>query len=606
MANTFFGLTIGSTGLFASKTGLNTTAHNVANIETKGYTKQTVSQVADNALRTRNKYGMLGTGVLVTDITQTRSQYYDEKYRSNNAESGKFSQRHYFMKEVEGYLNEIQLQGFTVSFDNMYNSLQELAKDPASLTVRTQVVNYAESMCEYFNSLFTNLQKIQDECNYEVKNQVQRINSLSDQIATLTKQINTVEVGGENANDLRDQRNLLIDELSEIVNVDVTEKHIGDAGLTTYVVRIDGNTIVDTYEVNKLNVKPREYKENQCDMDGLYDIYWTNGEMFKPTSASMSGNLKALFEVRDGNNKENLRGVSSVVLPEGTTQVVLKNTNINDVADLNIPTEGQIRIGNGDYEYSSFKVTEDANGNFEYVFDLTSEARRTYPVGTKIVLGSDIDYKGIPYYMAQINQFIRTFAQRFNEVHREGQNLYGNDENQFFTASNLVTGKDYNVSTFANTDTPDLTELISDSTLTDVPYYFMTAQNFKVSTALMDDPSLIATTYNLTQGVGGNKLIESLIALKKDTAMFKQGNPAQFLQTLVAEIGIDTKSAKDFAESQQNIVASVSNQRLSVSGVDRDEEAMSLVRYQEAYNLSSKVISVMQQIYDKLINETGI
>lgn len=88
--------------------------------------------------------------------------------------------------------------------------------------------------------------------------------------------------------------------------------------------------------------------------------------------------------------------------------------------------------------------------------------------------------------------------------------------------------------------------------------------------------------------------------------MFKQGDPAAFLQTLVGEVGVDTSAALSFAESQQDIVQTVTSQRLSVAGVDVDEEAMNLARYQEAYNLSAKVISVMNQIFDKLINEMGL
>ena len=85
--------------------------------------------------------------------------------------------------------------------------------------------------------------------------------------------------------------------------------------------------------------------------------------------------------------------------------------------------------------------------------------------------------------------------------------------------------------------------------------------------------------------------------------MFKQGDPAAFLETLVGEVGVDTKAANDFSKSQENIVKSVSSQRLSVAGVDNDEEAMALARYQEAYSLSAKVISVMNEIFDVLINQ---
>ena len=87
--------------------------------------------------------------------------------------------------------------------------------------------------------------------------------------------------------------------------------------------------------------------------------------------------------------------------------------------------------------------------------------------------------------------------------------------------------------------------------------------------------------------------------------MFKQGAPAAFLQTMVAEIGIDASKSTQFSKNQENICASIQNQRLSVSGVDSEEEAMNLIRYQNAYNLSAKAVSVMNQIYDKLINYMG-
>lgn len=602
MASTFFGLNIGTTGLFAAKTGLNVTAHNVANIETKGYSRQTVEQRADDALPTNNRYGMLGSGVLVSEITQQRSAYYDEKYWLNNSLQGKFENRNYFMTEIQSYLNEIQLKGFTTSFNNMYDGLQELTKTPADLTVRTQMTNYAQSLCEYFNSLSTNLQSVQKECNYEVKNQVDRVNSIAQQIATLTQQINTVEIGGENANDLRDQRALLIDDLSSIINVSVDETPVGKNGMTSYVVRIDGTALVDTYEVKKLSVIPREYKMSQCDVDGLYEIYWDNGERLNPESTTMSGTLKALFEVRDGNNEENLQGYTAE-LEAGATEITITDTNVNSMKDLNIPGQGKIKIGNGEYTYSSFEVTIDpATGKYQYTFQLNEETRRDYPEDTKVSLGVTVDYKGIPYYMAQLNEFIRTFAEEFNSIHREGTNLNGDTEVDFFAATSAVTGEEFRLESFGKgiqTATSDQTQVVNS-------YYMLTAANFTVSGGILGNPSAVAAATDIVNGVSNGDIANRLLALKSDVSMFKQGDPAAFLQTLVGEVGIDTKAAESSAASQKNIVNTVSTQRLSVAGVDIDEEAMSLARYQEAYSLSAKVISVMNQIYDKLINEMGV
>ena len=603
MANTFFGLNIGTTGLYAAKTGLNTTAHNVANIETEGYSRQVIKQSADVPLSTNNRYGMLGSGVAVNEIIQMRSQYYDEKYRSNNGLLGMYESRSYFMNEVQSYLNEIELEGFTVTFDSMYDSLQELSKDPANLTIRTQVSNYAMSLCEYFNSLSTSLKQVQTECNYEVKNQVSRINSLATQVATLTKQINTVEIGGENANDLRDQRENLIDELSQIANVTVKERAIGTVGMTEYVVRLDGQLLVDNYEAKALEVIPRTEKMSQCDVDGLYDVYWNNGEKLNTESATLTGTLKALFEVRDGNNKENLQGFAEEV-DTGATTVTINSTNINDLKDLNIPPTGMITIGNGEYTYTSFTVTAKEDGTYSYTFELKEEARRQYPEGTRVAIGTTMDYKGIPYYQAQLNEFIRVFAQEFNEVHASGTNLNGDTGVNFFSAINTMNGEQYNLNSFGveGEENVAMSEFDSDPIKTDAPYYMLTAENFTVSETILMNPSVISAASEIVNGVGNADIANKLLALKSDVSMFKQGDPAAFLQTLVGEVGVDTSAALSFAESQENIVQSVTSQRLSVAGVDIDEEAMSLAKYQEAYNLAAKVIAVMNETYDTLIN----
>lgn len=603
MANTFFGLNIGTTGLYAAKAGLNTTAHNVANIETEGYSRQIIKQSASTPISTNNRYGMLGSGVSVNEIIQMRSQYYDEKYRSNNALYGRYESRSYFMNEVQSYLNEINLKGFTTTFDNMYNSLQELSKQPENLTVRTQVTNYAMSMCEYFNSLSTGLNQVQTECNYEVKNQVSRINSLSTQIATLTKQINTVEIGGENANDLRDQRETLVDELSQIINVTVSEREVGNCGMTEYIVRLDGQILVDNYESRKLEVIPRTEKMSQCDVDGLYDVYWDNGEKLNAESATLSGTLKALFEVRDGNNKENLQGYAEEV-DEGATEITITDTNINNLKDLNIPAEGKITIGNGEYAYTSFTVTANADGTYSYTFQLKEEARRQYPEGTKVSIGTTMDYKGIPYYHAQLNEFLRVFAQEFNEVHASGTNLNGDTGVNFFSAVNPMTAEQYNLNSFGAKGAENVTmsDFDSDPLKTEAPYYMLTAANFTVSESIQTNPQTIAAASGITDGVANADIVNKLVALKSDVSMFKQGDPAAFLQTLVGEIGVDTKASLNFAESQENIVQSVTSQRLSVAGVDIDEEAMSLAKYQEAYNLAAKVISVMNETYDTLMS----
>ncbi len=614
MANTFFGLDIGRSGLFTAQGGLNTTAHNIANVETEGYTRQKLELKAGTALRANGRHGMIGTGVDVVALTQTRSEYYDEKYRNNNSIYGGYSTKSNYMSQIQSYLNEIELEGFTTTFDRMYDTIQELEKDPANLTVRTQVTNVAQSFCEYFNSLFTNLQAVQEDCNFEIKNQVDRVNAIAAEIASLTKQINTVEIGGSNANDLRDARNLMVDKLSEIINVSVEEAPDGPVGLKSYVVKVDGQTLVDTYETHRLSVKPRENKMNQTDAEGLYDVVWDNGQQFNPYAYTQSGSIKALFEVRDGNNADNLKGTVTAYV--GMYSVTMKNATVNEETKLNIPESGEITVGTVKYEYESFEVTIDKEtGEYSYEFQL-KEPVRTYADEEPSAVGITVDYKGVPYYMAQMNEFLRTYAKKFNEIHKSGVDLNGEAGLDVFVGTNKITGKEYQFGTYGeeggvgydpfsfNSQTgeffqEDMTGVVSS-------YYHITAENIRINNTIQHDASKFAAASDIVNGVGNYDKALELLELKTDTSMFKQGKPAAFLQTLVAEVGIDTKAALNFEKSQNNLVSAINNQRLSVGGVDTEEEAMNLMRFQQAYNLSAQVISIMNQIYDKLINYMGV
>jgi flagellar hook-associated protein 1 FlgK len=617
MSSTFFGLNIGQSGLYAYKAALDTTAHNISNAETEGYSRQVMGQKASKPLRMNSTYGMAGTGVTVTGVEQKREEYYDAKFWKNKTIYGEYSGKAYYMNEIENYFNDISNEGFTTTFNSLYNSLSELQKNPSSLSVRTQFLNYGNSLAEYFNSLAENLKGIQEECNFEIRNKVDQINSCAQQIAALTKQINTMEVTGGKANDLRDARALLVDELSEIANISISEKNVGDGvGVTSYVVRLDGVTLVDGVKCNLLEVVPRTEKINQSDVEGLYDIAWQDGQEFNMKSPTLGGTLQALFEVRDGNNQLNLRG--KVDADIGDNMITMVDTNINAVEKLNIPETGVITVKNREYVYTGFEVKKDEEtGNFIYTFELRDYVQADVS-GEEARIGDSIDYKGIPYYMAQLNEFVRTYAKAFNDIHRTGKDLNGASGMDFFTAIGKVNGRDYAFGPLMDSEDYDYYDFSTFNSQTggyydEIPedepfygsYYFMTAENFKVSSALVSNPVLMATASDVTNGIEENDIVDKLIALKESKDLFKQGTPDGFFQSLVAEIGIDTNKAVTFTSSQENILASITNQRLSISGVDVDEEAMNLVKYQNAYNLSAKVISVMDEIYDRLINYMG-
>lgn len=613
MASTFFGLDIAKSGLYNYQAALNTTAHNVANADTEGYSRQSVVQAASIPINVSSSYGMQGTGVDITGITQTRSSYYDTKYWDNNKLVGEYGTKEYYMLEIEGYFNELNTDGFTTSFDNFFSGLEELTKNPSSDSVRVEVTNYAQNFAEYLNYMSTCIDSVQSEANSEINNVVSRINSIANQIAGLTREINSIEATGKyRANDLRDSRATLVDELSEIANITTDEViHTGTEGVTEYRVRLDGQILVDTYNVTELTCVPRERKVNQSDIDGLFDLQWSNGVKLNMGSQTLGGSLQALIEVRDGNSEGNLQGIANG--SAGSNELILTSTNINDIDEMNMPVAGTITIGSKEYTYSTFSVeiSEDEEGNPEYIYTFQLDQELNNDVNDVTTsIGKSINYKGTCYYQNKLNQFTRVFVRQFNEIHKQGVDLNGEFGLDFFTAS----GVDNTAFDLTGTEYP---EDENDETLgmlysTETTYYSLTSSNITVNPEIYVHVDKIACAspdseeegliYN---GIENTDILKQLYELQSNRDMFKQGTPVSFLETMTAEIGIDSKKAQDLAEAQGNIQASIQNQRLSIMSVDQDEEALNLVKFQNSYNLNCHVVTVMNQIYDKLINGTG-
>ncbi len=534
MASTFFGLSIASSGLNGAQVAINTTAHNVSNSMTKGYTRQVANVVAGEALRVNASYGMVGSGVTAKSIDQIRDSYYDQKYWNNSGSSGEFTSKNYYMEQVQQYFNEMTTPGFTTYYDDFFNALDHLSGTPSDITKRNQVIQYGQSFAEYYNNISTNLNKLQEDTNAQVKIMVDRINSLASGIASLNKQISTLEMNKGTANDLRDQRALLVDELSSIVSIKVVEKQ-SDTGSSSFDIKINGQNLVYGFSYNELAVVPRtsDNKRNSTDVEGLYNIEWANGMAFDMYHKELSGELKGLIDIRDGSN-----GVE--------------------------PNSGAIQ--------------------------------------------KTLEYKGIPYYQSEINKFMAGFTAEFNKLHVQGEDLNGNKATEvpFFTVNNMTIDE---IKTAAGVDSLNDTEEEIQEKIVNYIKENITAGNVCVNPELIKDNTKMATAYSSKDGteVGADEqdLAIDLAELKK-AKMFIGGTASEYMQSIITVMSINTRAAASMETNHSNIGKAIINQRLSVSGVDEDEEAMDLVKFQHTYDLSAKVIQIMSELYDKLINETGV
>ncbi|WP_167956059.1 flagellar hook-associated protein FlgK [Anaerosporobacter faecicola] len=613
MASTFFGLNIGLSGLYAYQASINTTAHNISNAETEGYTRQSLITQASDPLRVYSSYGMVGTGVDIVDIIQQRDAYYDTKYRNASSLYGEYATKNDYMGQIQNYFNETNDSGFTDCYNNLFTSLKTLYDDPTDNDKRVSVSNNAQAFTEFLNNMYNSMKIIQNDANFQIKNQIDRINSYSTQIANLTQQINTLEVTGVRANDLRDAREVIVDKLSELVNVTTEERIVksdptddNEPGQVLYEVRINGQMLVDSEVPRQLEVRPRTEKINDSDVDGLYDVYWANGSEFSLNNANLKGSLAALFQVRDGNNRENFTGVADG--DAGSTSLTVTLPSCDDITKLTLPSTGNITIAGKDYAYKNFTITKDASGAYTYTFEM-KEALAADVDAARMSVGQSVDYKGVPYYLAKLNEFSRQFASVFNKIHNTGEDLNGDAGADLFNCK--VAGEEANFDESATTFSSGFaTDATGSPILTggyvNVSYYLMNAGNIKVADKIVNDPSTFAAAEDISQGVENKAVLKELLNIESDKTLFKAGTPAHFYNSIVGEVSVDASKYESFEKSQTSIRKSIKNQRLSVAGVDTDEEAMNLVKYQNAYNLSAKVIQTMNEIYDKLVNGLGV
>ncbi|MDY4838253.1 MAG: flagellar hook-associated protein FlgK [Lachnospiraceae bacterium] len=627
MPSTFFGLTIAGSGLSAFQAAINTTANNISNVRTDGYSRQTANRVASEALRVHQKYGTAGSGVTTESITQMRDFYYDVKYWENNASLGYYDRKQYYMKQIETYFiddDKNYQKGFSTILDTMFSDLDTLHGNSGDINTRKQFIGSAQSLTGYFTEVSKELQDLQSSCNVEIQTTVGKMNNLASKIATLNRQIDQLEVKGGKANELRDQRALLIDELSQIVPVEVTEAPIKDTnnaervtGLNYYRVMVGGQAIVDGYDYKTLECVPREYRANQADVEGLYDLRWTDtGMRFEVSSPSMTGQLKALFEMRDGNNEENFQGTVKSIDSANKT-ITIDDSNITSVFNMNMPSEGVITLGYREFTYDGFSyTTEIADDGTEkitsYTFNLKEDpAQSGVQAGTSARIGTSIDALGVSYYLNQMTTFVRSFSYKFNNIELQGVDLNGDPMRTFFVANTADGEKGLNDVDTAAGKTYKIT---TDNTTADT-YYWLTSSTFAVAEECQRDPQRFATIEKtpdpnpaggINQGIDQQDITEELLKLKSEVKLFRGRGSSDFLKCILSDISVDKQEADVFQKNYSNIEQMIEAQRLSISGVDEDEEALDLVKFQNAYNLASQMVQVMTEMYDQLILQTGV
>lgn len=549
--SSFGGLSIAFSGLFANQRAMNVTSHNIANANTKGYTRQVMHMTAYKPQNLPGGLGTLGRGTDVTSVRQIRDKYLDIKYRGENSVLGQWESRYGVMQSLEGVFNEPSDSSIGKLVDGFYNAIQELSKNPESNTTRTLVRQNTIALTQGVNRMSLQLEQLQKDMNFEFDNTVNQINAYADQITKLNAIIYESELEGGIANDVRDQRNLILDELSKLVDVDYYEESATpDAPGRLHVV-LGGHELVNHFRASSLVTSPRTTKLNETDADYLFDIKWDDGDPLNITD----GSLKGLMTIRD-----------------------------NSTGDL----------------------------------------------------------KGIPYYVQKLNDFVDTLSSEMNRIHSDGFGLDGTTGHEFFTIDGMTTsefhnylkteglngGAGINVTSSVLDGTAGLDEDAKlakmkenmDKVIANNPQYAgktikkvgaeflvvdkIEAKDLSINKDL-EDLNKLAASSDSSDIPGGAGTMLKMVATRNDTQLYAWGSPEDFVKSLVSNLGVDAGEAKRIKENQEIMTNYFQGQRESTSGVSIDEEMTSMIKFQNAYNASARILNVMNEMLDLLVNRLG-
>ena len=257
MLNSFFGLEMAKRALNAFRQGIEVAGHNVANVDTEGYSRQRVN------LSTTDPYtapglsspaiaGQIGTGVKVDEIIRIRDEFLDFQYRSELSTLGYWSKINDLYETVQLYIAEPQGDGVRAAFDSFWTALQDLQGNPESVAIRESAVQSAKSLGTMLDTLVKGYDQYASMVNTEVQSLVGEVNSMLYEVAALNKEIYQVKALGQNPNDLLDKRDLILDKLTEMLDVDIQEPFQNGDITGEFFLTLNGRTLVQGDKVREL------------------------------------------------------------------------------------------------------------------------------------------------------------------------------------------------------------------------------------------------------------------------------------------------------------------------------------------------------------------
>jgi flagellar hook-associated protein 1 len=513
MRSTFMGLETARRGMFTQQSALHTTGHNIANANTPGFTRQRVNFAQTEPYPTAsinrpNLPGQTGTGVKADAVQRIRESFLDVQYRGETNKLGYSSSKAEAYQKMEQIMNEPSDSGLANTMDQFWQSLQDFAVNPNNEGARSVVRQRGVAVADTFNYLHNSLVGVQKDIGNEIDVTVDKVNSILKQINGLNDQIGSIEPHGYLPNDLYDERDRLIDELSSIVNIKVDYAGTGGNSHSAAEGKAVIKLVGDNAQQHALLVGTAGFNKITVNKDGV------------------NGSVKT---VSVGNTK----------------------LNFND-----LQSSGELRglVESYGYENSEGKAT-----------------------------GIYADM------LTELDNLAYTFAKEFNSVHEKG-----------LSPNEIKDEQAEDISFFADSEFASIDDRKGFAGRITVDGKIHESLD-NIASATGGDPKLA------TLGDGTNVLNLANVLTKQ----FDYGNNSEqsdfrnYYEGVIGGMAVRSQEANRMTLNNGALQQAVENKRQSVSSVSLDEEMTNMIQFQHAYNASARMISLQDELLDKIINGMG-
>ncbi len=565
MASLMGSLFIGVSGLQVSQNALNTTSHNMANIDTEGYTRQQVQQGTRPYITTEKDYRTVawkqtGLGVVYNNCKQVRSLFLDQSYREEAGRSSFYDVSVTTLEEIEDQLQELNGNEFAESMNNLWTAVQEMSKNPTSAVNQSTLVTRANEFITRAQSVYDGLVEYQENMDKSVATIVDEINDIGDKIQKLNLQIVEIESGHqEHANDLRDERNLLLDQLGEYGRISYYEDVFGNV-----LVSFEGTQFVTTDHVNHMacdNTLPADKGGSPVNYN---TPYWEFAAK------------KEYSEVREEWVVTDIRGATVFDLSQTVSSSM--GTDI-----------GKLRstlLARGDHNATYHDITDDATGNY---------------------YNTNIAQSVIMNVEAEFDQMVKNICTAINKIYEEA----GSNPVNLAKEKGEYTDEeasDYDLFKVLNEEDCLNYDIDDDHPAGTVRKGYITT-NIAVNPIYLKQPTTM--TFLLADGSEDNETIEKLKEAFTTSDYTINPNVAtktdftSYYNMLVSQVANSGDVYKGIQSNQQLTVNAVSEAREQIVGVSSDEELEFMIKFQNAFNASSRYVNVVSEMIEHLVTSLG-